>query len=111
MSDSRIEREREAALSAALDRLGGPAGEGSLSALVQTTVETTYPTSANTYYAVNPVEIDGGQSEGDTPTFTADVTRTYHAYNLGSAIPPEGSIVVAHSRAGRWFFTFNCCVS
>lgn len=109
MSDPRIERERAAHAAADLGRFGEEYGEGGLSALVQTTAETTYPTTANAYFAVHPVEIDGAEGEGDAAAFTADSTRTFHAYNLGSALPPAGTIVIAHLRSGRWTFTFNCC--
>lgn len=109
MADARIERERNAALIAALGRAGERYGEGGLSMLVQTFAETTYPTVANAFYAVHPVEVDGDDAEGDTPTFTVDDERTLHAYNLGSAVPPAGTNVICHSRSGRWVFTFNCC--
>lgn len=109
MADARIERERNADLTAALGRAGERYGEGGISALVQTFAETTYPTAANAFYAVHPVEVDGDDGEGDAATFTVDDTRTYHAYNLGSAVPPAGTNVIAHARSGRWVFTFNCC--
>ena len=109
--DGRIERERNAALADALGRFGAEAGEGGLSVLVQTFAETTYPTDANAFYAMHPVEVDGPEGEGDAATFTADETRTLYAYNLGSAVPPVGTIVIAHLRSGRWVFTFNCCPS
>jgi hypothetical protein len=108
-TDPRIERERNAALARALDRFGDSNGEGGLSVLLQTFAESAYPTTANVYYACNPVEVDGDEGEGDTATFTADDTRIIYAYNFGSAVPPAGTNVIAHLRSGRWTFTFNCC--
>lgn len=111
MSDGRTERERIAALADAVGRFGAPAGEGGSSVLVQTYAETAYPTVANAFYSVHPVEADGDEAEGDAATFTADGARTLHAYNLGSAIPPAGTVAIAHMKSGRWVFTFNCCVT
>lgn len=105
----RIERERQSALADAIDRAARRPADGSLSALVRTASDGSYPTTANVFYAVNPVEVDGSQQEGASPTFTADVSRVFHAYNLGSAVPPLGTEVIVHLNSGRWTFTFNCC--
>ncbi len=72
-----------------------------------TTTVTTYPTSAGVFYACNPELIYGNETEGATPTFTADGSTIVYALNLGTSIPPNGTILVIHSVGGRWVFRFD----
>lgn len=106
MSDERIQRERYGRLGDALGRFGEQPSEGGISILVKTFAESTYPTSAGSFFACHPVEADGTEVEGDAATFAADTSRTLHAYNLGSEIPPAGTITVAVAQSGLWFFTY-----
>ena len=63
-----------------------------------TTTVTTYPTSAGRFYACNPEVITGPRIGSATPTFTADTATIVYWVNLGTAIPPIGTIMVVH----RW---------
>ena len=64
MADSRIERDRQKALSGVVDRVAPFSADGSAALLVTTTTVSTYPTSAASFYASNPTEIDGSEVEG-----------------------------------------------
>ena len=66
---------------------------------VITTTVTTYPTSAAEFYACNPELLTGSETEGATPTFTADTATVVYALNLGTAIPPNGTKLVIHASA------------
>jgi hypothetical protein len=77
------------------------------SMLLKTTTATTYPTAAGLAYACVPSRAGGTEAEGSTPTF-ADGTRILYAINLGGAIPPAGTRVIATSVAGgRWVFRYD----
>lgn len=106
MSDARIQRERYDHLGGELARFGESPSEGGIAILVKTTTDTTYPTTAGAFYCCNPVEADGDEAEGDAATFAADTSRKLYAYNLGSEIPPAGTITVAVAQSGLWFFTY-----
>ena len=102
----RIERHRIVANDDMLDTMGsGGPSEGSGAAVLHTFTETTYPTSAGSFYACKIVSLDGTEAEGDTPTFTDE--DTVYAYNVGSTIPASGSYVVGHAVAGRWVFRWD----
>jgi hypothetical protein len=107
MSDLRVMRERQAAAADALDRASGAESTGSAALCVITTTVTSYPTSAGVFYACNPELIYGNETEGATPAFSADGSTVVYALNLGTAIPPNGTILVIHSVGGRWVFRFD----
>ena len=67
--------------------------------LVTTTTVTTYPSTAASFYASNPTEIDGGEVEGGAASYTADTTQVVYALNVGTQVPPAGTRVVAHAVA------------
>jgi hypothetical protein len=70
-------------------------------------MQTTYPTAAGQFYACNPEILTGLESEGATPTFTADTITIIYAMNLGTQIPPAGTKLVVHSAGGRWMFRYD----
>jgi hypothetical protein len=107
LADTRIERERQKALSGVLDRVAPFAADGSTALLVTTTTVTTYPSTAGSFYASNPTEIDGSEVEGGVATYTADTTQVVYALNVGTMIPPVGTRVVASSVGGRWVFRYD----
>ncbi len=107
MMDTRILRERQADALAAADRLAGFAHDGGVAILVQTTAVSAYPTTAGACYGCNPVLVDGLENEGAAASFTADSTRTLYAFNVGSQLPPVGTIVIAHASGGRWAFRYD----
>ncbi len=107
MADNRVERERQKALSCFLDRLAPFAADGSTALLVTTTTVTTYPSTASSFYASNPTEIDGSEVEGGAAFYTADTTQVVYALNVGTQVPPVGTRVVAHAVGGRWVFRYD----
>jgi len=104
---TRIERERHLDLERVVDQI--PAGDdgGSAARLVTTTTLATYPASAAEFYATNPTEIDGSETEGGAASYTADTTQVIYCLNVGTAIPPSGTRVVAHAVGGRWVFRYD----
>jgi hypothetical protein len=107
VADTRIERERQKALSDVLNRVAPFAADGATALLVTTTTVTTYPTTPGSFYASNPTEIDGSEIEGGAASYTADATQVVYALNVGTQIPPAGTRVVAHAVAGRWVFRYD----
>ena len=107
MPDSRIERERQKALSGVLDRVAPFAALGSAALSLTTTTVSTYPATAGAFYASNPTEIDGSEVEGGAASYTADATQVVYALNVGTQIPPAGTQVVANAVGGRWVFRYD----
>jgi hypothetical protein len=108
MNDFRILRDRQWAARVALDAsLGGAESRGSSAMLAQTTMVKTYPTSAASFYAVVPCDIDGGESEGTVATYIPRTGSATYALNLGTQIPASGTTVVCHAVGGRWCFRFD----
>ena len=103
MKDDVYFREKILELEDRLDSLDAMP-EGSVSILARTFAETTYPTSPSSFFACQPVSIDGIAREGGPASLTPDAMRTFHAYNLGTQVPPQGTIFVATSVSGRWVF-------
>jgi hypothetical protein len=107
VADSRIERERQKALSGVVDRVAPFSANGSAALLVTTTTVSSYPTSAASFFASNPTEIDGSEVEGGAASYTADATQVVYVLNVGTQIPPIGTRVVAHAVGGRWVFRYD----
>ena len=107
MNDTRILRERQAATRAAALRLAPFAEEGAVAVLAETTMVSKYPTAAGVFYACLPVTVDGAETEGAAADFHADLTRTFYALNLGSQVPPRGTLNIAHACGGRWTFRYD----
>ncbi len=107
MGDCRIERERQKALSSALDRVAPFVASDTTALLVTTTTVAAYPTTAAAFYASNPTEIDGSEVEGASAAYTADATQVVYVLNVGTQVPPAGTVVVAHAVGGRWVFRYD----
>jgi hypothetical protein len=107
MNDLRVMRERQSAAADALDRAAAGDPYGSAALCCTTTTVDTYPTSAARFYGCNPNLIYGDETEGATPSFSADGATVLYALNLGTAIPPSGTTVVVHSVGGRWCFRYD----
>jgi hypothetical protein len=104
---TRIERERQQDLSNVVDRLDAFGPDGGAVVLVTTTTVSSYPTTAGSFYASNPTEIDGSEIEGGAATYTADPTRLIYVLNQGTQVPPVGTRVIAHGAGGRWVFRYD----
>lgn len=70
--------------------------------VVETFTEGTYPTAAGSYFACHPVTVGGTEAEGEAVTTTVDEDRTLYVANIGSAVPPEGTDLLATLVDGRW---------
>lgn len=77
--------------------------------VVQTYTESSYPAAASRVYAVRVVEISSAETEGATPTLTV-TSGGFYAANIGSAIPPSGTNVLATQVGGvggLWIFRYD----
>ncbi len=72
-----------------------------------TTVISTYPTSAGSYFAFNPGTITSTATEGGAGTITADTTTVLYALNVGELVPPQGTSLCIHAVGGRWVFRYD----
>jgi hypothetical protein len=104
---TRIERERHSDLARVVDQIPGNSSGGTAARIVTTTTITTYPTSAAEFYACNPTEIDGTETEGGSASYTVDADQVLYVLNVGTAIPPSGTRVVAHAVGGRWVMRYD----
>ncbi len=107
MNDLRVLRDRQLAAREAIDSsLGGARPNGSSAMLGQTTTVSTYPTTASAFYAVMFCDVDGSESEGAAATYVPRTSSVAYAFNLGTNIPPSGTMVVCHAVGGRWCFRY-----
>ncbi len=107
-TQTRILRDRQAALSAALDRAQSdrPAF-GSAAVLCQTVEEDTYPITAASMFACKPQEIDSDESEGAAASYVDSSSTLLYAANIGGTLPPQNTTVIAHAVGGRWTFSYG----
>lgn len=76
--------------------------------LARTTTIASYPTAAATFYALLPLVLTGAEVEGGPGTVTpAIAAAAFLAWNLGSAVPPSGTQVVATFVGNRWAFRYD----
>lgn len=79
---------------------------GSPSLIAQTKTIQTYPTTAPSFYACVPQTVLGKEVEGGAGTMTPN-PATFFALNLGSAIPPVGTNILATFVESRWVFRYD----
>jgi len=96
----------DAALSDGMTRLGRDPAFGMPCVAGQTKALASYPTSAQRFYACAPITVLGPEVEGGAGTVTAG-TSTFFALNLGPAIPPVGTNILATFVDSRWVFRFD----
>ncbi len=60
------------------------------------------PTTTERVFLVNPVRLDGSESEGSTASVTIDKTRTIPVVVVGHTPPSAGDLLLAHASGGRW---------
>jgi hypothetical protein len=80
--------------------------QGAAAVLAETVDDGDYPTAADRLYAVEALEADGDDVEGAEATFTASAL-SFHAFNLGTEVPPEGTRVVCHAVGGHYVFRYD----
>jgi hypothetical protein len=106
LDDAKRLRVREAALADAASRVGRDFSPGVPSLVAQTKAISSYPTVAQRFYACSPLTVLGPEVEGGPGTMAAG-TSTFHALNLGSAVPPLGANVVVTFVDNRWVFRYD----
>jgi hypothetical protein len=107
VSETRILRGRQQAASQALDASNCPDLYGSGAIVGQTTTVSSYPSAASSFFAVNPLQINGSETEGSPASYVVDTTTLFYAYNLGTQVPPASTYIVAHAVGGRWVFRYD----
>jgi hypothetical protein len=107
MADLRVIRDRQQTEREAIDRTPGFAPVGAAAILAQTTIVSTYPTTASAFYACLPADIDGSESEGASAIYVQEGSTTVYAWNAGTQIPPTGTTIVCHAVGGRWVFRYD----
>ena len=84
-----------------------PASVGGAPTLVVKTVAVkTYPTVAQRYYGVQAASVLGAEIEGQAGSVSTS-SGIFYALNLGSAVPPVGTQLIATFTGNRWVFVFN----
>jgi len=104
--DARTQRDRTEGLADDLDRALGDDAPCSSVELVKTFTETTYPTTAGALYACKVQLLSGAEVEGGAGTVTATTAELY-AYNLGTAVPPSGTLLLATQVGDRWTVRYD----
>ncbi len=99
-------RVRDAAIAGDLSAAPYLADPGTPCLVAQTTRVSTYPTSAQSFFACSPVAVLGAETEGAPAVLTA-LSPIFFALNLGSAIPPQGTDVIASFVGNRWVFRYD----
>jgi hypothetical protein len=107
MLESRILRERMAAIEHLLDAQPEQPPHGAPALFGTTTTVAAYPAVASAFYAVVPSDIDGTEAEGVSATYVGQSGALVYAWNAGTAIPPSGTPLVAHAVGGRWVFRYD----
>lgn len=64
------------------------------------------PTAVPRVYLTRPLAISATESEGATPTLTADATRSVPVLVIGPGVPVAGNDLIARQHAGRWVAPF-----
>ena len=103
---SRRARYRDIEVREQLDRRPGNTGYKPQGVPHKTTHIGTYPTTAQTYYAVVPLFMLGISAEGAAVDFNVGASP-YLAGNVGKAIPDEGTVVFVRRHQGYALFEFN----
>jgi hypothetical protein len=82
------------------------ADPGSPCLVLQTKALTAYPSAAQSFFACVPVTVLGTEIEGGQAALTP-LTPTLFAFNLGAALPPQGTNVIASYVGNRWVFRYD----
>lgn len=99
-------RIREAHRADLIKRRHTDALDGAPCVLAQTTVERSYPANASSFFACLAQNVLGAEVEGGSAIVQSQGTL-FHALNLGSALPPVGTYILATFVADRWVFRYD----
>jgi len=73
--------------------------------VVQTTTVSSYPTSAQRFYAVQAVDVSGTEAENQTGSYGTP-SGTFYAFNVGASIPSSGTKLRVTLVGGFWLFRY-----
>ena len=104
--DSRRYTTEEQSLSDDIGRRDMSPALSSPSVLAKTTVLTAYPTTAFSYFACLPQSLYGVEQEGATGVVLSG-SSSFFALNLGTTVPPVGTLVLATFTGNRWVFRYD----
>lgn len=65
-----------------------------------------YPTTPRCFFACQPVTVMGAEVEGAAAT-VSDRPGSFFALNIGTALPPIGTEVLATLVGNRWVFRYD----
>lgn len=74
--------------------------------LAKTTTQSVYPTNAFRFFACLPQSLYGTEQEGATGIVLSG-SSCFFALNLGSTLPPTGTLVLATFTGNRWVFRYD----
>jgi hypothetical protein len=106
LNDLRTERDRLAGLADQLDRAREDQSEATAAVVGVTFAESAYPSQAQGLFACRVQTVGGLETEG-APGSLTPTTATIYAYNLGSALPPQGTAILAVQVGDRWTFRYD----
>jgi hypothetical protein len=107
MLETRLLRDRYAEAASIVERISSSLPEAGQTVLAQTKALSNYPAVAASCFACDLIQIDAVEIEGTPASFSADPSRTFFAFNIGSQTPPAGTRVIAFSCGGRWVFRYD----
>jgi hypothetical protein len=99
-------RVRQSGLLAASESKGSGLASGGACLVARTTTLNNYPATATSFFACNPITVLGAEVESGAGIKTAS-SSAFLALNLGSAIPPAGTEIIATLAGGRWVFRYD----
>lgn len=99
-------RIRDTSVIDGLSRMGQGPSLGMPCLVASTKKISTYPTSAQSFYACSSLTVLGLEFEGGAGSLTSG-NSTFFALNLGSAVPPLGANIVATFVDNRWVFRYD----
>jgi len=106
MNESSLYRRRHADLTDGLDQTGAAAAPTAAAIVVQKFTRTTYPATAQAYYACHSVALGGAMSEGGAGSLTA-ASDCLYVWNAGGTVPPPGTYAIAEPVGGRWVMQYG----
>jgi hypothetical protein len=104
--DAKRLRWRGSALADDLGRQDPEPPIGAPTLLARTTTLSAYPSTAQCFFACQPLTLLGAEVEGGAGTISQG-NSTFFALNLGTTVPPAGTQVVTTFVGNRWVFRYD----
>lgn len=86
---------------------GTGASQGASTVLVKTSTKGSYPMDPDRYFYCQCCRIGGPEVEGGDGTVDPIGGAFLYAYNIGSRVPPSGTVLHATFVAGRWIIRYD----